>query len=453
MNRHIVNCLAVFAVALGASGLWAEEGAKPAEGTLLIGKKTYKLTHAVAYKNKVSDEMLTAVLLSDRAIPLDKLQNALKEGEGSDDSLFLFQPHVKVVFDKEGQASFCNAWADNTSISVGGGGLAGKLKLENGRVQGKVSLEADGEGQLRRSFDVALLGAGDTTTRSKPSTSDKPAAAVKPVVSGTFKGNGKEAKLAFVSAQWREPFNDKPSIRLVFTEKDQSKEKDPGFKAAFGDLGSALVISLHEDGRIFGCEVSHAGHEKRGFSSLGDIKTEEFMVADGRIEGVITTDGEVEAFGETWEVKIKFVAPLGQPPADSKPADDDAPKPTRPKTAVKPRTTDTDEPDPKPEPKPAAGPLNVKDLALPKDATDLEYKKLVEHLAFKSKSDVKTLAAELSKSLEKQGWKGDGSDLITPKSSILHRSRGEATLTIFVKPDGSGSQVTMFTEGLSWDDQ
>src|SRR5262245_15524584 len=65
-------------------------------------------------------------------------------------------------------------------------------------------------------------------------------------VSGVFKGNGKDSKLAFVSAQWREPFNDKPSIRLVFTEKDHSRDPKPDFNAAFGRYGSALIVSLHE---------------------------------------------------------------------------------------------------------------------------------------------------------------------------------------------------------------
>jgi hypothetical protein len=41
--------------------------------------------------------------------------------------------------------------------------------------------------------------------------------------------------------------------------------------------------------------------------------------------------------------------------------------------------------------------------------------------------------------------------MVQPKSSILKRKRGKATLTIFVKPDGSGSEVKMMTEGLAWD--
>src|SRR5260221_14004171 len=46
-------------------------------------------------------------------------------------------------------------------------------------------------------------------------------------VSGTFKGNGKEAKLAFVTALKGEPYLDKPTIVLVMTEKDHSQEKKP----------------------------------------------------------------------------------------------------------------------------------------------------------------------------------------------------------------------------------
>ena len=80
-----------------------------------------------------------------------------------------------------------------------------------------------------------------------------------------------------------------------------------------------------------------------------------------------------------------------------------------------------------------------------------EYKQMVEHVLFKSKSDVKKVCAELAANLKAQGWTNDGSDMIQPQSSILKRKLGKATLTIFVKPDGGGSQVQMFTEGLSWE--
>ena len=135
---------------------------------------------------------------------------------------------------------------------------------------------------------------------------------MKPTVSGVFRGNGKEANLAYVSAHWREPFNDKPGIELVFTEKDHSKEKKPDMGAMFGKFGSALIISLHEDGQIYSCQVVHRAHQKQGFSSIGNFETTDFTYEDGKVEGELTTDGQVDTFGEKWEVKIKFVAPLGE---------------------------------------------------------------------------------------------------------------------------------------------
>ena len=164
-------------------------------------------------------------------------------------------------------------------------------------MSGKASQPNETEGMFPSGFDVrfdvALLRAGESlppTVKKKPG----PAANVKPSVTGVFKGNGKDAKLAYVSAHWREPFNDKPGMVLVFTEKDHSKDKKPDFNAAFGKFGSALIISLHEDGGIFGCQVVHSAHQKQGFSSIGQIKTNNFEFADGKVQGELTTDGQLD---------------------------------------------------------------------------------------------------------------------------------------------------------------
>jgi hypothetical protein len=61
--------------------------------------------------------------------------------------------------------------------------------------------------------------------------------------------------------------------------------------------------------------------------------------------------------------------------------------------------------------------------------------------------NVKSLCAELAANLKAQGWTKEGSDLVTPASSILKRKRGDAALTIFVKPESTGSEVKIFTEG------
>lgn len=133
-----------------------------------------------------------------------------------------------------------------------------------------------------------------------------PIVAADPPVSGKFTGDGKEAKLMYVSAHKGEPLADKPTIRLVFTEKDHAKDPKPYIKAGFGHYGSALIITVYEDGKIVGCEVAHTAHEKSGFSSLGSIKTTDFKMADGKVSGAIKTDGEVETFKQKWQVDIKF---------------------------------------------------------------------------------------------------------------------------------------------------
>jgi hypothetical protein len=275
------------------------------------------------------------------------------------------------------------------------------------------------------------------------------AEAAEPPVSGVFKGNGKDAKIAFVSAHRREPFNDKPSLVLVFTEKDHSKDAKPDFRAAFGNFGSALIISVHEDGGIFGCEVAHSAL-KGTFSSLGRIKMSDFKIADGKIQGQLATEGQVETFGQTWEVNLKFVttAPAAVAQPTSTPAAADKPLAKQPgdRPSASPRSK-------KPAPAQPAEALSVKDLPLPKDAKDVQFKTLVEQIVFKSPSDVKTLAAALAQSLQQQGWTRPSPDLVTANSAILNRAKGDATLTLMVKPAEGGSHVTIFSSGLSWEDK
>jgi hypothetical protein len=127
-----------------------------------------------------------------------------------------------------------------------------------------------------------------------------------PAVAGTFKGNGQDAKLAYVSAQKGEPFADKPTIVLVFTELDHSKDKQAAIKAGFGDYGSALIITVQESGKIIGCEVAHKSHAMSGFSAVGSIAMSNFKLADGKISGKIKTDGVVDTFKQKWEVDIAF---------------------------------------------------------------------------------------------------------------------------------------------------
>jgi hypothetical protein len=448
MVKKFMGLLAAMVVIGGGARLFAQT--KPGEGTLMVQDKNYPLTHALAYETTMDEAERIVVILSGQTISAEKLKEARAEEKDGHDASFN-RPYLKLVFTKAGELSRWSAGAGISFMNKGPSGVKAELKSEGGRVIGKASQPNETEGNFHSGFDVhfdvALLAAGDSLPAAKK---PGPAANVKPTVSGVFKGNGKEAKLAYVSAHWREPFSGKPSIVLVFSEKDHSQNKKADFDAAFGKFGSALVISLHEDGNIFGCQVVHSAHKKQGFSSVGRIKTNNFKFEEGKVEGELTTDGEDEFFGDTWEVNLKFVAPLGEIPKEFQVPDSKKPeeKTTNKKQPSEDAEVDDSE---KPASKPAKDQLNVKALALTKDASDVEYKAGIEHVLFKSKSNTKAVCAELTAALKAQGWTNDGSDLITPASSILKRKRGEAALTIFVKPEGAGSQVQIFTEGLGWD--
>ena len=96
-----------------------------------------------------------------------------------------------------------------------------------------------------------------------------------------------------------------------------------------------------------------------------------------------------------------------------------------------------------------AGAIPYNRLPLPDDATKVEYKKLVGQIKCQSATDHKSVARALAKKLEDQGWTVGGADVTGPKSAILKRKRGQAELTIFVKPsEGGGSSVTVMSKGL-----
>src|SRR5213592_4259466 len=393
MTKKFIRVVAIVS-AMGALTLFAQEGGtKASEGTLMLEKKTYPLKHALAYETTIDNGPAIAVVLSGQPVSSEKLKETKEaEKEGGDGDFN--RPYLKLVFKKTGELKYWSAGAGGTMLGRRSGSATGELKLQDSRVTGKASQPNETDTMFPNGFDgrfdVALLKAGDSLPAS-PAKKPGPAANIKPSVTGVFKGNGKEAKLTYVSAHWREPFSDKPSMVLVFTEKDHSKDKKPDFNAGFGKFGSAVVVSLHEDGDIFGCEVAHSALQHKNFSSVGTIKTNDFEYADGQVKGKLTTDGPTDIFGETWEVNVKFVAPLGEIPKEYQPA---AAKESEENATDKPATTEAaTELSEKSAPKPAKDQLNVKDLALTKDAADVDYKALVEQLGFKSKANVKSVSA------------------------------------------------------------
>lgn len=453
MIKKFIGLLAA-TIVLSAVTLLAQVGAtKAPAGTLKLEKKSYGLKHVLAYETRIDEEDAIAVVLSGPRISAEKLKEAREAEKDGRDGDF-DKPFVQLVFTKTGELRYWGARAGGTSLGRQSGSATGTLKRQDGRAVGQASQPFEANGFFPTGFDarfdVPLLKAGESLP-ALPAKKYGPAANVKGTVTGLFKGNGKEAKLAYVSAHWGEPFADKAGIELIFTEKDQSKEKKPEMTALFGRLGSALIISLHEDGQIYGCQVVHSAHQKQGFSSIGNLEATDFSYEDGKVQGELATQGQVETFGETWEVNLKFVAPLGEIPKEFQVAETTKPE-KQTTTEDKTSDVDTDE-DATTSAEPPKAELKAKDLALPKDASDVDYQSLVEQIAFKSKSNVKSVCAELAANLKAQGWTTDGIDMVNPQSSILRRKRGEASLTIFVKPLNGGSEVKMMTEGLSWGEE
>jgi hypothetical protein len=455
MTKKFIWLMAAL-TALASMEIRAEEPSAKNAWTLNLAKKSYTLKQALAYETTIDNEDAIVVVLSGPAVSSEELKEARKtEKDGSDPNFN--RPFLRLVFKKTGELKHWSASAGGTTMGRQSSKATGEVKLQGDRAIGNATLANDPDAFIPGSFDVRfdtkLVKATEELPAATPKKPPGPAANVKPTVSGVFKGNGKDAKLEFVSAHWTEPFDGKTGILLVFTEKDHSKDKKPDFNASFGKYGSALVISLHEDGSIYGCQVAHSAHKKQGFSSVGSIETSDFSFADGKVEGEITTNGQLEFFGDTWEVKLKFVAPLGEIPKEFQVPEtkkDEKPSSTANDKPAKKDAASDDDDDDSAAAQPKGGGLNVKELALTKDATDVEYKQVVEHVLFKSKSDVKSACAQLSANLKAQGWTNDGADMIQPQSSILKRKRGAARLTIFVKPTPDGSQVQMFTEGLDW---
>jgi hypothetical protein len=261
----------------------------------------------------------------------------------------------------------------------------------------------------------------------------------KPVVKGKFLGDGKDGKIQYLLVQTREPFSEKAAIRLIFTEKNPASSEKPDWDAGFKKLGSALILSVDREGGIFGCEVAHTAHPKSPFSALGEIKMKEFKVTDKQVSGHVVTGGELEAFGQKWEVDLTFSAPLpkGAFAAVSEPS-------AEPKKTGKVAAEKDEEPV-------SAGPkVPVGELPLPSGAREVEYKAVVEQIAFLVDASVSAVANDFSAKLKAKGWKESPGSLMGKTNAILKRKLNGADLTIMVQPAGKSCAVKVFAQGLDW---
>jgi hypothetical protein len=184
----------------------------------------------------------------------------------------------------------------------------------------------------------------------------------------------------------------------------------------------------------------------------------EFKIAGGNVTGHVSTGGTLDAFGQKWEVDLTFAAPLPEKlrTANAAPAKPGATTPD-PDWSVPPTKPTAGETPAKPAKAPkaakvAATPtISARNLPLPKDATDVQFKALVKQIHLTSGQPVTAVTSELSAGLKQQGWKDGRGELKGPKSAILKRELGDARLTIMIQSAPTGCTVKIFADGLNWD--
>ena len=144
---------------------------------------------------------------------------------------------------------------------------------------------------------IALLSAALVLVAAAPAANS---------VSGLYRGNGKDAKLAHLVVLPHENWDDKPVVTLVFTEQDPKGDKKVESAAMSGKYGSYLVARVTQDGSVIGTEVGHEGLQRKGFSSSGTLDVQDFRWADGTVSGKLTSSGEKEFFDDRWQIDLEF---------------------------------------------------------------------------------------------------------------------------------------------------
>ena len=126
---------------------------------------------------------------------------------------------------------------------------------------------------------------------------------------GSFKANGKDAKLGYVVARKGDPFSGNETIMLVFSEKDASKEAKPDMRAMFGELGDALVVHvMNENGKydVIGSELTHSALKHSGASVSGVIEIKDASSANGEFSGHLVTRPNTTVFDEPMAIDLRF---------------------------------------------------------------------------------------------------------------------------------------------------
>ncbi len=135
-------------------------------------------------------------------------------------------------------------------------------------------------------------------------------------VKGNYRADGKEAALSYVRSAAGEPFTSgRPTIDIVFTEKDASGAKDLSANTVVfsGTYGSALLVNIFQSVEGGGYEIGnaafHHAESKKGGGG-GNLQMRNVTVANGRISGEIYTPPDTTMFDVKFDIDLKFTAPL-----------------------------------------------------------------------------------------------------------------------------------------------
>jgi len=132
-------------------------------GKITINGRVYPLAHVTIYETRRFDDIVTAVLITERPINLAKLKASLAKPEQNDDAFNEFQPQVKLVIDAQEQVSGVSLYCDGLSLSGSGWeNFRTSVMVEDGRARGMANTTApqDAFGKkldIEVSFDGAVL--------------------------------------------------------------------------------------------------------------------------------------------------------------------------------------------------------------------------------------------------------------------------------------------------------
>jgi hypothetical protein len=104
---------------------------------------------------------------------------------------------------------------------------------------------------------------------------------------------------------------DKPTFKVVLSQKDPSKDARADFSAQMGDLGSALVITLARGDKgyaVVGAQFAHPDLKRSGASSAGLVETRDVVVSAGELSGRVVSIADAMLFDEPIEIDLKFKA-------------------------------------------------------------------------------------------------------------------------------------------------